>query len=154
MAKFSIQQSQIDTRTGEVHAQFLFFADEIVIHNQAIETIISEPQNPLYGYGAGPQSTSDQITYIPVSQSFSGLVVYPLKSKGNEIAMFDNKIVLNPNAVYIKVLKDGRDFIKTGGGVQKIEADDETWNLVEGYKAQKQSYLGLNFYYFELKGTN
>ena len=81
-------------------------------------------------------------------------MIYQMKSKSSDVGMFDNKIQLDPNSIYIKVAQEGRDYIKTGGKIEKVVADGETWNLVEGYKAQQQTYLGLKFYDFEVKGTN
>lgn len=151
---FTIPQSIIDTRTGDVYSQFLFFSRPITIHKEPIQNIVSAPSNPLFGYEGDSQSTINEITYTPVYNTFSGLMVYPFKSKSNIFGSFDNKIMLNPNSIYIKLTQDGRDYIKTGGKIEKIEADGETWNLVEGYKAQQQNFLGLKFYYFEVKGTN
>ncbi len=150
---FSISQNTIDVRTGQVYEQFLFFSRPIVIHKEPIQNIVSAPTNPLYGYGMEPQTTNSQITYTPVYDTFSGLMIYPFKAKNETVGMFDNKLQFNPNSIYIKVSQDGRDYIKTGGKIEKIEADGESWNLVDGYKAQQQNYLGLKFYYFEVKGT-
>jgi len=149
-----ISQDTIDVRTGQVYEQFLFFARPITIHKEPIQNIVAAPQNPLFGYGLAPQTTESQVTYTPVSQTFSGLIIYPFKNKNGQINEFDNKIFLNPDSAYIKVAQDCRDFIKSGGKVEKIEADGETWNLANGYKSQQQTYLGLKFYYFEIKGTS
>lgn len=150
---FNISQDTVDIRTGDVHDQFLYFSRPVTIHQEPIQNVISEPENFIFGYSADSQTTDSQITYTPVYDVFSGLIIYPFKAKSQSLGMFDNKLQLNPNNIYLKVRKDARDYIKTGGKVEKIEADEETWNLVEGFKVQQQNYLGLKFYYFEVKGT-
>lgn len=140
--------------TGAVMAQFNYVARPITIYKEPIQNIISQPANPLYGYGVESQSTSSEITYTSVSAVHSGIIIYPFKNRNQQSQMFDNKMILNPNATYIKLKEDGKNYILNGQKNEKLEFDSQTWNFTEGNKFQVQTFLSMSFYYFEVKGTN
>ena len=123
----------------------------VTIHKEPLQIIVSSPQNLLFGYGDA--STSNQeISYTQVNQTFSGQIIYPQKPRGSSTSYFDNKVALDPNAVYLRAKQDVFDYIHDGRKIEKIEADDKTWNY-QG-KTQIQNFLNLKFFYFEIKATN
>lgn len=140
--------------TGEIFQQFLFFSRPIKIYKEPAQTINSEPTSLLYGYPPDSQSNNTQITYNSESQIFSGLIIYPFKNRNNQNQMFDNKIILNNNSTYVKLTREGKDYIQNGTKNEKIEFDGQTWNFNDSMKYQTQTFLNLQFYYFEVKGTN
>jgi hypothetical protein len=142
----------VSMATGEVMAQFNYFARPIIIYKQLSQTIVDEPQDPLFGYSPVSQSDNSQVTLAEESQTFSGLMIYPFKNKGGTNPNFDTKIVLDPNATYVKILPSVFTYINNGIKTEKIVADGITWNV--GDKIQPANYLGLLFYYQELKATN
>jgi hypothetical protein len=141
----------VNVATGSIMEQFNYLARPIVIYKQSTETIISNPTNVLYGYNPLNQTTNSEITLSSVSQTFSGLVLYPLKSRGNSSANFDNKLMLEDNKTYLKVKRDCADYLNNGMITEKLEVDGMTWNT-EG-NAQIGTYLGLQFYYYQIKAT-
>jgi hypothetical protein len=138
--------------TGEVMAQFNYFSRPITVYKQPQETIVNNLNlNPLFGYSPLSQTTNSNITLAAQSQIFSGLVLYPLKSRGSSTAIFDNKLLLEDNKTYLKVLSACSDYINNGTKTEKVEVDGGTWNI-EG-NAQIGRFLGLQFYYYQIKAT-
>ena len=123
----------------------------VIIHKEPLQVIVSNPQNLLFGYGESPTS-AQEITYTAINETFSGQIVYPQKPRGSNTAYFDNKVALEPNAVYLRAKQDVFDYINDGRKVEKIEADDKVWNYKN--KTQIQNFLNLKFYYFEIEATN
>jgi hypothetical protein len=146
--------SFVTQATGAVVAQFNYVARPIKIHKEPLQTIVSQPANPLFGYEPDAQSISSEMTYTEISATYSGLIIYPLKTRNQNSKYFDNNIIINPNSTYIKLKEDGKNFILNGQKNLKLEFDSQTWNFTEGNKFQVQNYLGLQFYYFEVNGTN
>lgn len=138
--------------TGEMIAQYNYFSRPIVIYKQPIQVISNPPEHVLNGYDSFSQSTNQQVSLTEESRTFSGLMIYPLKNKGNIQGTFDNKIVLDPNGTYMKILPEVFAYLNNGVKTEKVIADGITWNL--GDKIQPANYLGLLFYYQELKATN
>jgi len=150
---FIPSSSFVTQATGAIYAQFLWASRPIKIYKEPIQTIISQPSNSLYGYETDAQSTNQEITYTENSAIYSGIIIYPLKTKNQNSQLFDSKIILNPNTTYIKLEEHGKNYILQDR-IEKLEFDSQTWNFTEGNKFQVQTYCGLNFYYFEVKGTN
>lgn len=137
--------------TGEVLSQFNYFSRPVIIYKEAQETIVNPPDNFLYGYDPATQTDNTQITLSGVSQTFSGLIIPPLKSRGNSTAIFDNKIFLDDNKTYLKLLSPAKNYIENGVKTEKLEVDGLTYNI-EG-TAQTAYYLGLQFFYYQIKTT-
>lgn len=148
---FPIANSTIESFTGSVYTQFLYFSQPITIYKEPIKNIISQPSNPLYGYNFDDQSTNQEVTYTSQSQVVSGLIIHNFKSKNQQNQYIDNKIALAEGKSYVKLKQDGFDYIKNGQNTQKIECDNATYNVTE--KWQPQNFLGLKFYYFEIEQT-
>lgn len=148
-----IPESQVTIATGQILAQFDWASRAITIYKEPTQNIISQPVNPLYGYGGDEQSNSSEITYTSVSAVHSGIIIYPFETRNQSSSLFDNKVILKNDATYIKLKQNGRDYLMNGTKNEKLEFDGQTWNL-EGGKYQVQTFCGLNFYYFEVKGTN
>lgn len=138
--------------SGSILEQFNYFARPITIYKQPVETIVNNPSNLLYGYDNVSQTTNSQISLTEEYRTFSGLMIYPFKNKGSSNGMFDNKIVLEDNKTYIKILPETFSYINNGTKTQKIVVDGLTWNI--GSKIQPANFFGLLFYYQELIATN
>jgi hypothetical protein len=137
--------------TGKLWDHFETFAREITINKSPIQVINQINTSPVYGYGE--ESTPlTEITYTPVSNSsYSGMILYNYNASQNSDQM-DTKLRLNPNSIYLKTTEEAKNYIKNGTKTESIIADGNTFNLA-GNEAV-QNYLGLKFYYFELKQTN
>jgi hypothetical protein len=138
-------------RTGALNDLFDTVKRQIVIFKEPTQTINQTSANPLVGYEETSIQNSD-VSYTPVSGIYSGQVIYARLTRQDNPRTIDNKIILNPNSTYIKVKRDARNYIKNGTKTEAISFDDTLWNI-EGSE-QVQDYLGLQFYYFELKATN
>ena len=123
----------------------------VTIHKEPIQNIISNPQNLLPGYGDSSTS-SQEVTYIAVNQTFSGQIIYPQKARGGRDVYFDNKIQLDKNKTYLRARDDVYNYLNDGRKVEKIEVDGKTWNYAG--TTQQQNFLNLKFYYFEISATN
>lgn len=148
-----ISSTDVTTAMSGVEEQFNYYAKPIVIYKETVQNIVNQPNNVLYGYSPDSQSTNSEITYTSVNNTYSGLIIYPFKVRNQQGALFDNKIVLKNDATYVKLKQQGRDYVMNGNKTEKLEFDGQTWNL-EGGKYQVQTFHLLNYYYFEVKGTN
>ncbi len=144
-----VSTSEIAFRTGALNDLFDTVKRSIIIFKEPIQTI-NTSSNVLFGYEE--TSASDSVTFTPVSGTYYAQILYPRVSRNNSARTIDNKIILNPNSTYIKVKRDARDYIKNGTKTEALSFDDALWNI-EGSE-QVQNYLGLQFYYFEVKGTS
>lgn len=149
-----ISSTDVTTAMSGVEEQFNFYSRPITIYKQAVQNIVSQPTNVLYGYEPDAQSTNSEITYTSVSSIVSGLVIYPFKNRNSSNQGYiDNKIVLDPNKTYVKLKVQGKNYLMNGDRTEKLEFDGQTWNLdSQGY--QVQTFHTLNYYYFDVKGTN
>lgn len=145
-----VSSSEILIRTGSLNDLFDTVKREIVIFKEPIQTINQSTSNVLFGYEEA--SNINSISYSPVSGIYSGQILYAYRSRKEGQKTIDNKVILNPNSTYIKVKEDARNYIKNGTKTEALYFDDAMWNI-EGSE-QIQNYLGLKFYYFEVKGTN
>ncbi len=148
---FDIPDSFRLAATGNLYNLWLLNCKEITIYKEPIKNIIVSPQNPLFGYGDDTQSSNTEITYTPVSGIYSGQVLYPFKNRGGS-SSFDNRIILESNSTYLKFQENAANYINNGEKTEKLEFDGKSWNIEPG--EQIQTFLGLQFYYFEVKATN
>lgn len=147
----NISAAQIAIRTGAISELFDLTARDITIYKEPVKTIINNPSNILVGYQDN-SATNQEITYTPVYQTFSGRLISQFKSKGQGTTLFDGKVNLDPNSIYIKVRKDAKDYINNGIKTELIKIDDTSYKLND--ISQTQNYYGLKFYYYEIEATN
>lgn len=147
-----LSQTTINSFTGAFGNLFNTLATtEITVYKEPIKVINNTSINLLPGYTEEVTDIQD-VTYTPRFQTFSGIAIYPIKSKGSKGAGFLNdKINLNPNQTYIKVSSECRDYIMNDK-TENIQFNGETylWNGT----TQVQNYYGLRYYYFELNATS
>lgn len=146
-----VSTSETNFRTGILNDLFDTFKRQIVIFKEPTQTITPITSNVLFGYEE-TSVANNAVSYTPVSGIFSGQILYALRSRKDNPRTIDNKIILNPNSTYIKVKRDARDYIKNGTKTEAVSFDDTIWNIESS--EQVQDFLGLRFYYFELKATN
>lgn len=151
MSFFNISTNDVYIRTGAVDQLFSLTSREFTIYKEPIKTIVSNISDSIYGYG-DTQATNEEITFTPIYQSFSGRMIYPSKNQGNSKAIFNNKVNLNPNSTYIKMRSDAFSYLNNGTKTELIKFDGASWNFTDVF--QLQNYLGLQFYYVEVEGTN
>jgi len=145
-----ISDSQKQSFTGKLYDHFLTFCREITVNKEPAQIINQINTSPIYGYGE-ESSPINEITYSPVNSIFSGMILYNYRAS-EESYQVDTKLRLDPNKIYLKTDQICKNYIKDGRKTESIIADGNTFNLA-GNEAV-QNYLGLKFYYFELKQTN
>jgi len=151
MSFFNIPNNDIYVRTGSVNQLFNLTAREFIIYKEPIKTIVSNVNNSIYGYGDA-QAANEEIILTPIYQSFSGRMIYPTRSYSSSATLFNSKVNLNPNSTYIKMRPDAFKYLDNGIKTELIKCDGKSWNYTD--KFQPQIYLGLQFYYAEIEGTN
>jgi hypothetical protein len=143
-----ISTSDIPDFTGALGDHFDTFKREIVVYKEPKRIVNTGPfDSVLAGYD--DSSIEDNITYVPVSGVFDGLIVYEDEQDTRYINILSSSV--NKGVVKIKVEKDARDFIKKGK-TERIEVDEKSFNTVSDDKIQ--NYLGMNYYIFYLEATD
>ncbi len=146
-----LSQATTDLITGRFGDLYDTMAvNNIIINKRPIEVINNPATTILPGYGEASTPITD-VTYIPVSGIFPAIIISPHKANIKPDFIIDAKILLNVNSTYIKVKQDCRDYIRNGH-TESIQFDNNYYNVVS--IEQLQNFLGLKFYYFELKQTN
>lgn len=149
----NVSSTDISLRTGAIADLFNFLSKPFTVYKEPIKNINIQPTDPLYGYG-DMQTSNEEITYTPVSQSFSGRLLYPRKQQGGDNAnLLSNKIILDSNSVYIKMTPVAFNYLNNGDKTEKITFNDDT-NWKPNGKSQKQDYLGLIYYYVQVDSLN
>lgn len=120
------------------------FQTVITVHKQPTETVTSNAVNVYPGYKE--KSTETNISYTPVSQSFSGLIT-KMSNKTPQELWEINKRIWQGDA-RIKVQQDARDYILNGKTI-KVVADQKNWDIISG--PSTQTFLSLEYFYFDLK---
>tara|TARA_R100000008_G_C3586613_1_gene172937 strand:- start:1873 stop:2313 length:441 start_codon:yes stop_codon:yes gene_type:complete len=142
-----IPQADISGFTGALADHFDTFKREIVVYKEPQRVVNSGPfDSVLAGY---EDSSSTNISYVPVSGVYSGLIVYEDEQDTRYVNMLNSNV--NKGVIKIKVEKNARDFIKNGK-TERIEVDEKSFNTISNDKIQ--SYLGLNYYIFYLEATD
>ena len=142
-----IPQSDISGFTGALADHFDTFKRKIIIYKAPQRIVETGPfDSVLAGYD---DSSSPNVTYVPVSGVYSGLVVYEDEQDTRYVNMLSSSV--NKGVIKIKVEKDARDFIKKGK-TERIEVDEKSFNTISDDKIQ--NYIGLNYYIFYLEATD
>lgn len=120
----------------------------ITVFKEPQKVLISTQSNDFAGYENPQDLTAYQ--YIPISGVYPAHILYDYKDDAldqynSEINM---RIINKP--LRIKVEENAKDFI-LNGKTENILIDGQTYNDFSQYKVQ--NYLGLVYYYFELKQT-
>lgn len=133
--------------TGEFAKHFDTFAQwtPIVVNKEPIKSLnVSVPTYNSYGN----DDNNQDYTLIPVSATFSGIVIYPPQKV--DLENKTAKFMLASNQVMIKVKQEARDYINNGK-TENVIVDGNIYNVSTTYKVQH--YLGLEYYYFTLEGS-
>ena len=142
-----IPQADISGFTGALADHFDTFKREIIVYKEPQRVVNSGPfDSVLAGY---EDSSSTNVSYVPVSGVYSGLVVYEDDQDTRYVNMLNSNV--NKGVIKIKVEKDARDFIKNGK-TERIEVDEKSFNTISDDKIQ--NYIGLNYYIFYLEATD
>ena len=142
-----IPQADISGFTGALADHFDTFKREIIVYKEPQRVVNSGPfDSVLAGY---EDSSSTNVSYVPVSGVYSGLVVYEDEQDTRYVNMLNSNV--NKGVIKIKVEKDARDFIKNGK-TERIEVDEKSFNTISDDKIQ--NYIGLNYYIFYLEATD
>jgi hypothetical protein len=120
------------------------FQTIITIHKEPTQTVTSNATNIFPGYKS--TSTETNISYTPVSQSFSGLITKMSNKDPHELYEI-NKRIWKGDA-RIKVQQDARDYILNGKTI-KVVADNKNWDVISG--PSTQTFFTLEYFYFDLK---
>ena len=105
---------------------------------------LTADQNIYAGYGA----PKPQVTYTPVSQSFSAIINY----KENQPLEYQDelKVMIEKGDVRIKVEKDCKDYIDKGK-TESIEINGSLFNVVSSDGAR--FFIGKTYYVYYLEAT-
>ncbi len=141
-----LDNNEIALYTGEAQLLFQTYSQNITIFKQPIKTIMNIQQPGFEGYQESSNITN--FTYQPVSGVFPAIVIYGRKYDG--VLVDDLNIYLENGSCLIKVQKDCRDFIRNGV-TERIHINENDFN-VRGFESVRD-YLGLKFYYYEVKAT-
>tara|TARA_R100000808_G_C2152931_1_gene162725 strand:+ start:2947 stop:3381 length:435 start_codon:yes stop_codon:yes gene_type:complete len=120
------------------------FKRSITIHKEPVRVISQTNNQPFAGYGES--SEEENVSYVPQSKSFEGLITYDNKQKeiASEIGTYQTGVVR------IKVKENAAQYIKNGK-TERIEVDGKSFNTITDDKVQ--NYLGSIFYIFYLQAT-
>ena len=146
MALPFLNSSQIELFSGIFARHFPSFAREFIVNKTPKKIITSTTANYYVGYGQ--TSNESQITYIPVSGTYSGIISY--NTNQTQENLYEARSAISKGEVRLKVQKDAYDFIKNGKNESFI-VDENTYNIISDEAIQ--NYLGLQYFYFTLKRT-
>ena len=119
------------------------FKRSITVHKEPIKTFSSVDINFIFGYGESSQS--ENVTYTPQSQSFFATISYRFSDSDTDYVEDINSYVPG-SIVKIKVEKDCKDYISTGGKTEHIEFDGKKFNVIS--KEITSNFLGISYYVF------
>tara|TARA_Y100000004_G_C8857942_1_gene387661 strand:+ start:399 stop:836 length:438 start_codon:yes stop_codon:yes gene_type:complete len=131
--------------TTALSDHFDTFKATITVNKEPQRTVsLTADQNIYAGYGA-PKT---QVTYTPVSQSFSAIVNY----KENQPLEYQDelKVMIEKGDVRIKVEKDCKDYIDKGK-TESIEINGSLFNVVSSDGAR--FFIGQTYYVYYLEAT-
>lgn len=141
-----LTQSQIDLFSGKFGNHFSTFCRSFII-NKTPKKVVTSTTSTFYP-GYGQSSNESQITYIPVSGIYSGIISY--NTNQTQENLYEARSAISKGEVRLKVQKDTYDFIKNGKN-ESFVIDNNVYNLISDEYIQ--SYLGLQYFYFVLKRT-
>ncbi len=121
------------------------FKASITVNKEPQRSVtLTADQNIYAGYGA-PKT---QVTYTPVSQSFSAIINY----KENQPLEYQDelKVMIEKGDVRIKVEKDCKDYIDKGK-TESIEINGSLFNVVSSDGAR--FFIGKTYYVYYLEAT-
>lgn len=146
MSTSLLTQSQKDAFVLIAEKHMPTFAQRITIHKEPTQVIASNNINIYPGYK--DTSSESNISYIPVNQAFSGLIVKGKTQDPLTPSTLNDRIW--QSETLLKVERDARDFILNGKTI-KIVTQGKTYDVVSG--PIPQNYLGLLYYYFLVQET-
>ena len=141
-----LTQSQIDLFSGKFGNHFSTFCRSFII-NKTPKKVVTSTTSTFYP-GYGQSSNESQITYIPVSGIYSGIISY--NTNQTQENLYEARSAISKGEVRLKVQKDTYDVIKNCKN-ESFVIDNNVYNLISDEYIQ--SYLGLQYFYFVLKRT-
>lgn len=118
----------------------------IIVNKEPLKTLTTNPQS----YPGYNEPNQLEYTYSPQSGIYRAVILYEYKTEAYDAQSLDTKTRLAGNNLVVKVEEPCRNYI-LNGKTQSVVADGLIYNEVTPYKVQH--YLGLQYYYFNLKGT-
>ena len=146
MALPFLNSSQIELFSGTFARHFPSFAREFTVFKEPKKVVTSTTSTFYPGYGQS--SNESQITYVPVSGVYSGIISY--NTNQTQENLYEARSAISKGEVRLKVQKDAYDFIKNGKNENFI-VDGMIFNLISDESLQV--FCGLTYYYFLLKKT-
>ena len=141
-----LTQSQIDLFSGKFGNHFSTFCRSFII-NKTPKKVVTSTTSTFYP-GYGQSSNESQITYVPVSGIYSGIISY--NTNQTQENLYEARSSISKGEVRLKVQKDAYDFIKNGKNENFI-VDGMTFNSIADESLQV--FCGLTYYYLTLKRT-
>jgi len=146
MASF-LSTSDTNWFSGAAVTWFDTFKRPIVIHKEPIKVIKNNTTPQLFGYGQNGQTTSQQITYTPRSQTFDAVIKY---KSAQELELLGDIKAYSPdqNLVTIIVDTDAKDYIMKEK-TEKIVFDGRSFNTISN--ASLKYFFSYQYYEFTLR---
>jgi hypothetical protein len=132
--------------TGIYGDFFDTFKETIIIYKEPTRVISEINTSQLFGYGEVTNLANYE--YIPNSGVFEGLVRY-----SKDVAEFENAeefgLTSPTSEISIKIEKDAKDFIATGGKVEKVIIGNQTYKIISDFL--EDGFLSKDYYTYELE---
>jgi hypothetical protein len=142
-----LSETEKNNLTPLLEDLFDTFARDIIIHKEPIKKITSNPQTHLIGYDEN--AIAENVEYISESQIFKAKVKYNSDQDLNKFKELENTI--SRGIVKIKVRKSARDYILDGRKVEKIQIDENFFNIISDESVKV--FFNTAFYVFFLQRT-
>lgn len=143
-AKKTVIQSKMDQL-------FDTFVDEeqggstITVHKEPKKSYSSVSQRSYVGYG--PSSTPSNVTYTPVSETFSAIVTYD-KKQANQV-LSEVGLSLENGEVMIEVEANCKNYIENGVKNEKIVIDSRSFQITS--EPIEDKFFGSLRYLYKIK---
>ena len=122
------------------------FKRTIVVHKEPKKIVSNIDVNYIFGYGEPAQT--ENITYVPRSETFSATITYKMMAS-DTVYVSDISSYVPGDLVKIKVEEQTRNYIMSGGTTEYIEFDNKKFNLVSD--DIESNFLGVCFHIFFLR---
>tara|TARA_R110002110_G_C13416841_1_gene714111 strand:- start:1228 stop:1668 length:441 start_codon:yes stop_codon:yes gene_type:complete len=123
------------------------FKREIIVHKEPQKIVANVNVDGYHGYGES--SNKENVTYIPVSESFYAMISYKDDQKSDSDV--STGIEFSKGIARIKVEQGARDYI-VNGDTMKVDIDGRAFKLVTDDSLKY--YFGTKYYVFFLEVEN
>jgi len=142
-----ISSEEIAGLTGIYGDFFDTFKEPIYIYKEPTRTISSINTSQLFGYGEVTNIANYE--YTTNSGIFDGIIKYAKNTPDAFEGAEEFGLSLPADQAEMTVEKDAKDFIITGGKVEKVVIGEQTYKIISDFF--EAGFLTKDYYSFELK---